>query len=328
MRPGLRLLLAALCAGVAPSSAGAGQHVAVTLLSESASVQAGRPFTVGLRMKMSRGWHVYWKNPGDSGLPPRVAWSLPPGFTAGPIQWAAPERIPANTLVSYGYTGEVLLPVEIMPPERLDLDSVRIAGRLEWLECADVCVPGSTSLSLSLPVRAKPPSPGRDARAFADARSRMPAPAAGWTSAAEAGPRAVSLRFRAPVGVFPRGAYLFVDEPLVVDYAAPQGFERVGDGYRITVPPAANAPGTLERLTGVLVVEGRSGPGAGTAVRVDVPVTRGVPSPAPSQPARPRSLTAQRLIVAALACLGLVLLVLRLVRAGGGNTPPPRESNA
>lgn len=317
------LLAAAMACGAwvpPPDDAG---HVAVSLLSEQASVQPGRPFRVGVRMIMRGGWHTYWRNPGDSGLPLRIHWDLPPGFSAGSIGWPAPERIPGNGLMSYGYTGATLLPVEITPPGRIDSDSVTIAGRFDWLECADVCVPRGATLSLRLPVRAEPPRPGPAAPLFAAARSRIPAPAAGWTFTAEAGPRAISLRFEPPHGLALRGGYLFVDRPLVADYAAPQGFERVAGGYRLTVTPTTNAQGPLRRLTGVLVVRGRSG--ANPAVLVDVPVARGDPSPAPTAPAGRRPAAPAWPIVLAVLGLGVAGVSLGVIRQGRRKVHPPRE---
>jgi len=283
-------VLAALVAsvGVGAGAADGSGNVSAALLAERAAVQPGRPFTVGLRMRMRQGWHTYWKNPGDSGLPLRITWNLPRGFSAGPIQWPAPERIPQNALMSYGYGGEVLIPIEIMPPRRVALDSITIAGTFEWLECKDICVPGSSALRLTLPVRVGTSAASPAAPSFARARSRIPTPSTGWSFAAKAGPRAISLAFRSPPGPPPRGAYLFVDQPLVTDYAAPQAFERTADGYRLTLRPDPNATSKLQRLTGVLVVEGRAGSNSGAAVQVDVPVSRGGPAQAPVTSARTR----------------------------------------
>jgi thiol:disulfide interchange protein DsbD len=309
-------LLAALFAGTGrEASADAGGNISVALLSDQASVEPGRPFYVGLHMKMRRGWHIYWKNPGDSGLPLRITWNLPAGFAAGPIAWPAPERIPEKTLVSYGYGREVLIPIEITPPKRLAADSVTLAGTFEWLECKDVCLPGSSVLRLSLPVRSGPPAAGSNARLFAEARSRIPGPPVGWSFSAEAGPRAISLALRVPPGISPRGGYLFVDQPLVADYAAPQGFERIADGYRITVSPAPNASGAPKRLTGVLVLEGGAGAKSRTAVQVDVPVRPGDPAPAPAQPERAQAPAALYAALVALLGIGLALVLAGAMRS-------------
>jgi DsbC/DsbD-like thiol-disulfide interchange protein len=277
-------------------------------------------------MDIRSGWHTYWKNPGDSGLPLRIRWNLPAGFSAGEIQWPAPERFEEHGLVTYGYHGDVLLPVEIAPPADLNADSVTIGGAFVWLECAEICLPDSARLSLTLPVGRAPPTPGPSAPAFTAALSQIPAKAPGWTFSAEAGPRAILLAFRAPLDVSPKTAYLFVDQPLLVDYAAPQGFERTGNGYRLTMTPNANAPKPPERLTGVLAVTGASGAGR-VAVQVDVPVVAGDPAPAPIASEGPLRNAAPYAAVAGVAVIGLAALWLRS-RAGRKKFTPGQNPTA
>src|SRR3989442_9807132 len=168
-------VLTMLFAGIARETpAEASANVSVELLSERAAIEPGMPFRVGLLMRMRPGWHTYWKNPGDSGLPLRVTWNLPEGFSAGPIDWPTPERIPENGLMSYGYSRDVLIPIEITPPERIGAATVTMVGTFEWLECKDVCLPGSSVLRLSLPVRPGSSMAGPDAPTFAKAASQIP----------------------------------------------------------------------------------------------------------------------------------------------------------
>lgn len=299
------------------ASTGASGNVKVALVAEKVAVQPGRPFRVGLHMRMRGGWHTYWKNPGDAGLPLRIVWRLPEGFSAGPIQWPVPERIPAGPVMSYGYEGEVLLPIEITPPSRIAIDSVTIAGTFDWLECKDVCLPGSAVLDLTLPVRSGPPRDSPAAAEFSETHLRMPQAPPGWTFSAEAGPRAISLAVRMPAGFSARGAYLFLDQPLVADFSAPQGFERVPDGYRITMTPAPNAPRPPDRLTGVLAFDKRPKKGWRTALQVDVPVTMGDPAPAPVQSERrpmPPAAYAAILVILGLGVALLLRLAARLHR--------------
>jgi thiol:disulfide interchange protein DsbD len=286
-------------------------NVEASLLSERASVAPGVPFHVGIRMKIHRGWHIYWKNPGDSGLPPRITWTLPKGFVAGPIEWPIPHRSAENDLMTYGSDRDVILPVRITPPGTLEGDSITIQGKLDWLECADVCVPGSTELRLSLAVSSGPAPPSPDAPALAAARARLPAPPEGWSFSAEAGPRAIALDFVPPKGIAPRGGYLFVDKPLVTEHAAPQGFERTEKGYRVTLQPAANAGGNLARLSGVLVIEDAGHPRTRIGVNVDVPVVPGDPAPAPVTPEKPGWPILAYTAVLGIAGLGLAFQLYR-----------------
>ena len=85
------------------------EHVEAELVAERTALVPGKPITVALRLKMAEGWHTYWRNPGDSGLPTTLAWKLPDGVGVGAIQWPAPHALPTGPLVNYGYEGEVLL---------------------------------------------------------------------------------------------------------------------------------------------------------------------------------------------------------------------------
>src|SRR5215510_7745754 len=102
--------LVALAAAAAPLHAAGSKNVQASLVSETASIQAGTALQLGLRLQMADGWHTYWKNPADSGLPTKLTWTLPMGFTTGALQWPRPERISAPPLMSYGYNEEVVLP--------------------------------------------------------------------------------------------------------------------------------------------------------------------------------------------------------------------------
>jgi len=287
-------------------SIGGSENIDVALLSERASIQPGQSFRVGLHMKMKDGWHTYWKHPGDAGLPLRIEWALPPGFEAGPIEWPAPEPIPTGELMSYGYGHDVLLAVTITPPGRVAAESVTIAGTFDWLECKEACLAGSARLDLALPVRPEDPRPGRAAPLFAKARTRLPRSPDGWSMSAVAGPRAIELTFRPPTGVRPRGGTFFVDQPLVVEHAATQGFERSERGYRLTVVPAANAGSPPVRLTGVLVLDGFDS--KETAIAVNVEVTSGDPAPAPPLTAK-RDWPTAPLYATLIAMVGIAIVV-------------------
>jgi thiol:disulfide interchange protein len=251
--------LAASPAGAA-SSAGS-KHVKASLVAEMESVRAGEPFWVGLRLEMADGWHTYWKNPGDSGLPTRIAWTLPEGFLAGPIVWPHPERIEAGPLVSHGYEDEVLLLTRVVPAANLAAPGpVTLAAKVNWLECKEACLPGKADLDLTLPVSTEPPRPAeRWAGLFAKARSQVPAEPGAWAFTIHRREGGLSLAAKPPAGTDPpRGAHFFADDAEVLDYAAPQKLKLTADGFRLDVLPAANAKPAAS-LVGVLVTEGPRG---------------------------------------------------------------------
>ena len=123
------------------------------------SVQPGRPVTVALRLDHAAPWHTYWLNPG-TGLPTRMTWQLPAGWTASAIQWPVPSLIrdTDGQIAGNGYSGIVYLPVTLTPPADLAPGTtVTLAATAAWLMCAETCVPGKAPVTLTLPVRAEAP---------------------------------------------------------------------------------------------------------------------------------------------------------------------------
>jgi thiol:disulfide interchange protein DsbD len=129
------------------------QLVRPELLADTNAVVPGKPFVVGLLLRMAPGWHTYWKFSGDAGLPTEMKWKLPPGWKVGDIQWPIPlKTIDPGDIETYGYENEVLLMQEITPPGKMDSSSVNLSAEANWLVCEKICIPGSATLQLDLPV--------------------------------------------------------------------------------------------------------------------------------------------------------------------------------
>ncbi|HEX9189694.1 MAG TPA: protein-disulfide reductase DsbD domain-containing protein [Vicinamibacteria bacterium] len=267
------LLSSLVLLGAAGAFAEPSRHVRASLLAEADAVVPGQPLTVGIRLQMDEGWHTYWRNPGDSGLPTRARWELPEGFAAGEIRWPYPIRFETGPLVSYGYEREVLLPVEIRVPVAPGLREARIAARVDWLECLEACVPGRADLSLVLPVRAAKAA-GPHAALFAEARRRLPAKDPAWRVTAQSAPPSLRLLAQPPRGTTLREAWFYPAAPRVLDHAKPQPLAREGTAHRLELPLDPNGA-TPERLSGVLVAETASGT---LALEVDAPLAAPAPT--------------------------------------------------
>ena len=234
--------------------------VRASLIAEPVAVAGAQPFTLAVRMQVKPGWHVYWRNPGDSGLPPEVTWTLPAGFNAGAIRWPAPERIAIATLMNYGYEGEVTLLVPVTPPPSLDpADPVQIQAKLTYLVCETECVPGSADLALTLPVGE--PRPDADQTAlFARARTALPAPAI-WPVRLSSQGDTLQLDFAA-AGLKPetiRGAAFFPYSETAIDNAAAQVMTLDESGLHLTLSRSNPAEPVLSALPGVLTIEEATG---------------------------------------------------------------------
>ncbi|HQW39133.1 MAG TPA: protein-disulfide reductase DsbD family protein, partial [Usitatibacteraceae bacterium] len=177
------------------------EHVEAELLAEAAAAAPGKPATVGLRLRMDKDWHTYWRNPGDSGLPTKIRWTLPEGWQAGPIQWPYPEAQRVGPLMNYGYSGEAMLLVELTPPADAKPGPVTIKADADWLVCKDICIPEKATLTLPFAVEGgSPPAASGNASLFAEARTKLPVAVAGWTAESAMAGSKLTLRVVPPAG--------------------------------------------------------------------------------------------------------------------------------
>lgn len=128
-------------------------HVTVTLLSEHDALVPGTRAWFGLRLQHDAHWHTYWINPGDSGLPTRLDWRLPEGFSAADIAWPVPKRFSVGALFNFGYDGDVVLPVPLEVPANATAGNAHVEVQARWLVCQEQCIPGKAMLALDLPLR-------------------------------------------------------------------------------------------------------------------------------------------------------------------------------
>jgi DsbC/DsbD-like thiol-disulfide interchange protein len=148
-------LFAAMALCVIHSVPAEGQnHARVSMVADVSAIQPGVPFTVGFTFDIDPGWHIYWKNPGDSGLATDVKLKLPSGFSAGELLFPIPKQLQLpGDIINYAYEKQVMLMIRVTPPKDLPAgQSVSLSAKASWLVCHEDCVPGSGEVSLDLPV--------------------------------------------------------------------------------------------------------------------------------------------------------------------------------
>lgn len=267
-----------LVAGAAGAQPVRGDHIESELIAATDAAVPGRPLQVALRLKHDPHWHTYWQVPGDSGLPTKIAWKLPAGWQAGPIEWPVPQRLPVGPLMNFGYEGEVLLLATLTPPPGLAAGgSVEFAARADWLICKDICIPGGADLKLALPVR-EAAGPSRHAAKFAAARNLVPQPVALESATATIDDKRVRLAFKPPAtNAWPSSVEFFPLQQGRIEAAAKQILRREGDLAALYLTAARPATPDFATLEGVLVVDG--GPAradrGGWAGVVSVPLAAG-----------------------------------------------------
>jgi len=282
----LAATLLAVVATVARAAPVRTEHVEAELVAERTAIVPGQPLTVALRLAMDRGWHTYWRNPGDSGLPTTLAWKLPQGLSAGPIEWPAPRALPVGPLMNFGYEDEVLL-LSVVSAGRgvAQSKTVALTARADWLVCREICIPEGADPSLTLPVAEVASADPRWSAAIASARAALPRPLEGFsTNALGAGRKVVLTVAGKNFTGDPGEVYFFPYAAGLIEPAARQTLKRDGEAWKLTLAVANQRVGEFTRVAGVVTAS--NGFAGQRAATLDTPLTGSVVAgPAPAAPA-------------------------------------------
>ena len=286
--PALVAVIAA--SGLAHAAAVKTGHVTAELVADQTALVPGTTTTLALRLSIEPGWHTYWRNPGESGLPTTLAWRLPGGYAAGAIEWPAPQTLPVGPLMNYGYEGDVLHLVPLSVPANATAGTTAtLAARADWLVCKETCIPEGVDLALDLPVAAGA-GPSRWHDAIAATRAALPgALPAGWQASASASGSVVSLTLTPPPNApDPGRLQFFAQDERRIEPSAPQRQLAPADGrYTLQLPVSHELSGPFGPLAGVLRAQKGFAVGGGKvdAVALDVPLAgtpEAGPKPAPA----------------------------------------------
>jgi DsbC/DsbD-like thiol-disulfide interchange protein/cytochrome c biogenesis protein CcdA len=317
----VRKLLLFLLLLVAPALAHA-RGIDPQLVAEGPA-PAGGEVEIAIVMHTKPGWHGYWLNPGDAGLPMKVEWQLPPGWTAGALRYPVPTRLTIAGLMNYVYEHDYAVLVPLKAPADAK-GVVPIRAQAQWLACTDqVCVPESGTLSLDLPVGSG--SPNRTQ--FDEWRRALPRPLASLAHFQIAGGK-IRVGIPLPRDVKVEKPYLFpaIDGP--VDYAGEQHFSRKDDLLIAELPRKRGEPA---QFSGVLALGDNRG--------LDI---EAVPGPVPQGGSPLGSLGVSALLWAVVSAIAggillnlmpcvfpiLALKALHLARSGGDSGHARRDALA
>jgi thiol:disulfide interchange protein DsbD len=243
-------------------------------------VAPGGTLTLLWRLLPASDWHLYWSGRNDSGFAPRVKLDLPPGWSAGPLQWPAPARlVSAGDILDHVYRGELVLLQEITAAvDAAPGRNVVLLADWQWLACRDSCVPGRDTLRVSVNVvtivPAKAPSP-----ALVEACARLPRPlppdlvSTAWDGAT------LRLRREGPAAGTATGRLTFMPAEDCGDLADLL-HDGVGQSLALRLIPR---DGRLGPVRGLLVLEEAVGPDR--AFVIDVPAVPATASPVNESPA-------------------------------------------
>ena len=253
----IRILLAllTLMIGVLPADAiAADRHIDVSVAARNADPRPGATTRIAITMTPQQGWHAYWRNPGDSGLPPEATWTLPKGVTIGTLEHPAPSLLELGGLASYVHEGAFTLLADLRIDRSIPAGMrLPIRGTLNWLACSDsLCVPESAALSLDL-VASKASTAEGEATVFKRAEAALPAKTTTTARVALAGDRWEFL-INTPIGFDASQTRLYPDDAGWFEAGTPQQVGRSNHRVRVAVAAAGQPPSTT---FGGLLSDGR-----------------------------------------------------------------------
>lgn len=244
-----RLLLPFLALLLAPAITQA-RGIEPQLVAEGPA-RPGGEVELAIHMRTNPGWHGYWLNPGDAGLPMDVQWRLPNGFSAGPLRYPVPTRLTIAGLMNYVYERDYAVLVRLTVPADAK-GVIPLRARARWLACTEkICVPEQGELSLDLPVGAGTPNRAQ----FDQWRRALPRPLASVGKFEFAGDK-LRVAVPLPASMAVTEPYLFPVTDNAVDYQARQHFSRSGNFLVAELQAKGAAPSQFE---GVVALGGNEG---------------------------------------------------------------------
>ena len=232
-------------------------HLRVELLAPGDKLYSGSQLNdAGLYFKLEPGWHIYWKNPGDAGQPPRVQWTLPRGISASPMQFPAPRRLPLGSLMDFGYENEVLFPLKLRVAPNVRPGPVSLRASVDWLVCRESCIPGRAELEVRRSVQAgSRPEPYRPDPLFLRFFNQLPRPLPAKAHPVFQ-PTPQGFRLAIETGQHETMAAFFPAEPGILENSAPQNLAPTAKGLILDLKKDAGLSAQPARLQGFLELSG------------------------------------------------------------------------
>ena len=229
------------------------------LVSGVTAVQPGQTIDVALRLQLDPHWHVYWKNPGDTGLALSINWEAPDGIQVGELEFPTPDKITTPPdFVSYGYGGQVFFLTKVTIPEDFGVgQTLLLNADASWLACEQMCIPGGAKLALELPVSGESAEPSQWGGALAAARANLPKTPDGAVLTFEVLESTISasINWAGFNGIDTKSLYFYPEEEGLINSAAAQNFALTDSTLIVSMQKSEYHEGSVDRLSGVLSYE-------------------------------------------------------------------------
>ena len=235
-----------------------GGQALVELISAETSARAGDTVTLALKLEMDPGWHVYWRQPGDAGLPPQIIWDETVTATFSEFEWPIPELLPVvpNQIMDYGYSKIVVLPFEATLPNDA-VGTFAFTGTADYLICEEVCIPETAPVSLTLDIGA--PAQSANTGVIMQWQDKTPVPFDG-RAALDRGTEGWTLSLApSDVNVFKDSEIRFFPHDHHIVHSAPQPVEFGDSGACIALSEATDGFDTSTVPEGIIIASRADG---------------------------------------------------------------------
>ncbi len=249
----LPFLVSVLHAQPSPAS----DHVDIRLITQQNFGVSGGEMMIGLHFEIEDGWHVYWQNPGDSGMPVRVSWTANDYFSFGSIQWPYPMTFQEEHLITYGYKDETLLMLPVTITENAPKGTYTAEAFIQYLACERICLPGFETHTIQIEIRdEKPVAKSGYESLFERFASKLPVESNGLNAYFERNNDVVSLELTGdlPEGFEPETLRFFASAENQLESSSPQKFEFDGNSLKVDLRVSRYLNEEITTLPGVLVV--------------------------------------------------------------------------
>jgi DsbC/DsbD-like thiol-disulfide interchange protein/cytochrome c biogenesis protein CcdA len=246
------------------------EMVDVTLSCDLEKIKPGSSGWLLIEVKVDPGWHMYWKNAGQSGYPTTIEWNTA-GVDLGPLQFPTPKAYKFLEMIIYVHEDEFVLLTEINVDDDLEEDKLEIRGKLSTLICNEEnCIPYETDLALDIPLAKTSSILAEKSAIIAKAKEFWPAEAPGdakFSALLEAG--IANFQINHPgLSNLDTSAFYFFPESEYLGHQLKQSFTLDGENgvlsFSLPVNSELNPP---DKLTGVLT---HPGLGSGWTIRWDI----------------------------------------------------------
>jgi thiol:disulfide interchange protein/DsbC/DsbD-like thiol-disulfide interchange protein len=283
-----------------------------TLVSQVSAIAPGEAFTVALQLTHPEGWHSYYQNSGGPEESLTISWTLPKGFTAGPIQWPVPEVKDGYFGKSFIYNGAPIFLVEITPPHALEVgETVTLVADAKWQICEISCIEESEKFTLELPVSTAGVVDPEQSPLFEQARRKLPVTTLAWQMRSESEGQDIRLYLTpdsdSKASLENLQLEFIPDQDFIKSFGDGGSVSRTDDGWVIAlqrnrVDPISKEPRPQGNLiSGILSANGALDPGVGaTAILIpELPIA--------SPPAQPLPLSSLLPLLGLMMLGGLIL---------------------